>query len=69
MATLVTDYMESYGTGFLRKCVPSRVTKLEDGKLQVTWKNTDSGKEELDTFDTIMWAVGKICCTGENLHS
>ncbi|XP_044131505.1 thioredoxin reductase 2, mitochondrial isoform X1 [Bufo gargarizans] len=59
MATLVTDYMESYGTRFLRKCVPSRVTKLENGKLQVTWKNTDSGQEELDTFDTVLWAVGR----------
>ncbi|KAG8597326.1 hypothetical protein GDO81_002249 [Engystomops pustulosus] len=59
MANLVTDYMESHGTRFLKKCVPLRVTKLENGKLQVTWENMDSGKEELDTFDTVMWAIGR----------
>ncbi|KAM3939712.1 thioredoxin reductase 2, mitochondrial isoform 2-T3 [Leptodactylus fuscus] len=59
MATLVADYMESHGTRFLRKCTPSRVIKLENGKFQVTWKNTDSNKEDLDTFDTVMWAVGR----------
>ncbi|XP_066459571.1 thioredoxin reductase 2, mitochondrial isoform X1 [Eleutherodactylus coqui] len=59
MAALVADYMEAYGTKFLRKCVPSTVTKLENGKLQVAWKNTDSGKEDLDIFDTVMWATGR----------
>ncbi|XP_063820810.1 thioredoxin reductase 2, mitochondrial isoform X2 [Pseudophryne corroboree] len=60
MATLVTDYMESYGTKFLRKCIPSSVEKLSSGKLQVTWKNVDSGKEGMDVFDTVMWAVGRV---------
>ncbi|XP_072000583.1 thioredoxin reductase 2, mitochondrial isoform X2 [Engystomops pustulosus] len=59
MANLVTDYMEAHGTRFLKKCVPLRVTKLENGKLQVTWENMDSGKEEMDTFDTVMWAIGR----------
>uniref|UniRef100_A0A8D0HGC1 Thioredoxin reductase 2 n=1 Tax=Sphenodon punctatus TaxID=8508 RepID=A0A8D0HGC1_SPHPU len=59
MSILVTDYMESYGTKFLRKCAPTKVEKLENGKLQVTWKYTDSGKEEMDAFDTVMWAVGR----------
>ncbi|PKU41033.1 thioredoxin reductase mitochondrial [Limosa lapponica baueri] len=27
--------------------------------LQVTWKNTDLGTEETDSFDTVMWAVGR----------
>ncbi|KAM4809708.1 thioredoxin reductase 2, mitochondrial [Rhinophrynus dorsalis] len=59
MAALVTDYMESYGTRFLWKCIPSRVEKLQDGKLQVTWKYVDTGSEGTDTFDTVMWAVGR----------
>ncbi|KAM4707902.1 thioredoxin reductase 2, mitochondrial [Discoglossus pictus] len=65
MAYLVTDYMESYGTRFLWKCTPSVVEKLQNGQLQVTWKNTDSGKENKDTFDTVMWAVGR---TPETQH-
>uniref|UniRef100_A0A8C0IP67 FAD/NAD(P)-binding domain-containing protein n=1 Tax=Chelonoidis abingdonii TaxID=106734 RepID=A0A8C0IP67_CHEAB len=57
MSFLVTDYMESCGTRFLKKCTPSKVEKLKSGKLQVTWKHADSGKEEMDDFDTVMWAV------------
>ncbi|XP_030439386.1 thioredoxin reductase 2, mitochondrial isoform X1 [Gopherus evgoodei] len=59
MSFLVTDYMESCGTRFLKKCTPSKVEKLKSGKLQVTWKHADSGKEEMDDFDTVMWAVGR----------
>uniref|UniRef100_A0A803Y1Y3 thioredoxin-disulfide reductase (NADPH) n=1 Tax=Meleagris gallopavo TaxID=9103 RepID=A0A803Y1Y3_MELGA len=60
MASLVTEHMESYGTKFLKKCVPMKVEKLESGRLQVTWKNTDLGTEEMDSFDTVMWAVGRV---------
>ncbi|KAM6111828.1 thioredoxin reductase 2, mitochondrial isoform 2-T2 [Pterocles gutturalis] len=59
MATLVTDYMESYGTKFLKRCFPTKVEKLESNRLQVTWKNTDLGTEETESFDTVMWAVGR----------
>uniref|UniRef100_U3I3P4 thioredoxin-disulfide reductase (NADPH) n=1 Tax=Anas platyrhynchos platyrhynchos TaxID=8840 RepID=U3I3P4_ANAPP len=59
MASLVTEYMESYGTKFLKKCIPTKVEKLESNRLHVTWKNTDSGTEEADSFDTVMWAVGR----------
>ncbi|OXB54793.1 hypothetical protein ASZ78_008062, partial [Callipepla squamata] len=60
MASLVTEHMESYGTKFLKKCVPTKVEKLESSKLQVTWKNTTLGTEETDSFDTVMWAVGRV---------
>ncbi|KAM9330863.1 thioredoxin reductase 2, mitochondrial [Gastrophryne carolinensis] len=59
MAALVTDHMESYGTHFLKKCTPSSVQRLDSGKLQVSWKNTASGEDRKDTFDTILWAVGR----------
>ncbi|OCT98318.1 thioredoxin reductase 2, mitochondrial [Xenopus laevis] len=63
MAYLVADYMESHGTKFLWKCTPSHVEKLKNGKLQVTWKNTQSGKEGVDIYDTVMWAVGRAAET------
>ncbi|NXU54528.1 TRXR2 reductase, partial [Turnix velox] len=59
MASLVTEHMESYGTKFLKRCFPTKVEKLESKKLQVSWRNTDLGTEEVDSFDTVMWAVGK----------
>nr|XP_060641842.1 thioredoxin reductase 2, mitochondrial [Anolis sagrei ordinatus]XP_060641843.1 thioredoxin reductase 2, mitochondrial [Anolis sagrei ordinatus] len=59
MAILVTDYMENYGTRFLKKCSPMKVKKTDNGRLRVTWKYLDSGKEKSDEFDTVMWAVGR----------
>uniref|UniRef100_A0A3P8S156 Thioredoxin reductase 2 n=1 Tax=Amphiprion percula TaxID=161767 RepID=A0A3P8S156_AMPPE len=59
MAGLVTDYMEAYGTKFAWKCVPKRVDKLSSGALQVTWTNTQTGAEQKDTYDSLLWAVGR----------
>uniref|UniRef100_A0A8C2U6P1 Thioredoxin reductase 2 n=1 Tax=Coturnix japonica TaxID=93934 RepID=A0A8C2U6P1_COTJA len=60
MASLVTEHMESYGTKFLKKCVPTKVEKLESSRLQVTWRNTELDTEGTDSFDTVMWAVGRV---------
>uniref|UniRef100_A0A8C0RPE0 Thioredoxin-disulfide reductase n=1 Tax=Canis lupus familiaris TaxID=9615 RepID=A0A8C0RPE0_CANLF len=60
MSSLVTEYMASQGTRFLRGCTPSRVRRLPDGQLQVTWENLTSGKEDVGTFDTVLWAIGRI---------
>ncbi|NXC99480.1 TRXR2 reductase, partial [Certhia familiaris] len=59
MASLVTNHMESYGTKFLKRCLPTKVEKLESNRLQVTWKNADLDTEETDSFNTVMWAVGR----------
>ncbi|NXI15424.1 TRXR2 reductase, partial [Irena cyanogastra] len=59
MASLVTEHMESYGTKFLKRCFPTKVEKLKSGRLQVTWKNADLDIEETDSFNTVMWAVGR----------
>lgn len=59
MAGLVTDYMEAYGTKFARKCIPNRVEKLSSGALQVTWTDTKAGQEHKDTYDSVLWAVGR----------
>ncbi|XP_053135339.1 thioredoxin reductase 2, mitochondrial isoform X3 [Hemicordylus capensis] len=57
MAALVTDYMQARGTRFLKNCSPTKVKKADSGKLRVTWKYADSGKEDTGEFDTVMWAV------------
>ncbi|XP_074526732.1 thioredoxin reductase 2, tandem duplicate 2 [Halichoeres trimaculatus] len=59
MTGLVTDYMEAYGTKFAWKCVPKRVDKVSSGGLQVTWTDTSTGSEHSDTFDSVLWAVGR----------
>lgn len=59
MSSLVTEHMESHGTRFLKGCVPSLIRKLPTNQLQATWKDHASGKEGTDTFDTVLWAIGK----------
>lgn len=59
MSSLVTEHMESHGTRFLKGCIPSLIKKLPTNQLQVTWEDRTSGKEDTDTFDTVLWATGK----------
>uniref|UniRef100_A0A673A106 thioredoxin-disulfide reductase (NADPH) n=1 Tax=Sphaeramia orbicularis TaxID=375764 RepID=A0A673A106_9TELE len=59
MAGLVTDYMEAYGTKFAWECIPKRVEKLSSGALQVTWTDTKADQEHKDTYDSVLWAVGR----------
>lgn len=40
MAGLITNEMKEHGVKFLHKCIPLKVTKMPNGKLQVLWKNT-----------------------------
>ncbi|CAK6440282.1 unnamed protein product [Pipistrellus nathusii] len=63
MSALVTDYMASHGTRFLRGCTVVSVKRLLDSQLQVTWKDLASGQEGMDTFNTVLWAVGRVAET------
>ncbi|XP_069134970.1 thioredoxin reductase 2, mitochondrial-like isoform X2 [Argopecten irradians] len=58
MAHLVTDYMENSGTRFLKQCVPVRVEKNGDGKLEVQYQDANGNKDK-ETFDTVLLAVGR----------
>lgn len=60
MASLVTDHMASHGTRILRGCTPSRVARLPDGRLQVTWEDRTCGKEDSGVFNTVLWAIGRV---------
>uniref|UniRef100_A0A8D2JW04 Thioredoxin reductase 2 n=1 Tax=Theropithecus gelada TaxID=9565 RepID=A0A8D2JW04_THEGE len=60
MSSMVIEHMASHGTRFLRGCAPSRVRRLPDGHLQVTWEDCTTGKEDTGTFDTVLWAIGRV---------
>uniref|UniRef100_H0XQT2 thioredoxin-disulfide reductase (NADPH) n=2 Tax=Otolemur garnettii TaxID=30611 RepID=H0XQT2_OTOGA len=60
MSALVTEHMMSHGTRFLRGRTATRVRRLPAGRLQVTWEDCVSGREDTDTFDTILWAIGRV---------
>ncbi|XP_029830544.2 thioredoxin reductase 2, mitochondrial [Ixodes scapularis] len=68
MSKLVTSHMESVGTRFLWTCLPKEVKKCPDGRLQVSWTDSQGSMQE-DVFDTVMFAIGRQAKTkGLNLE-
>jgi thioredoxin reductase (NADPH) len=51
MAELVGKYMINHGTKFIRPAEPTKVEKLDNGKLKVTYK-TESGIKEVISLYT-----------------
>ncbi|XP_063907545.1 thioredoxin reductase 1, mitochondrial isoform X2 [Zophobas morio] len=64
MAGLISAAMEERGVKFLRKCVPKSIEKAIDGKLLVKW-TSENGQEFGDTFDTVLFAIGRRALTRE----
>uniref|UniRef100_A0A8D1J7D9 Thioredoxin-disulfide reductase n=1 Tax=Sus scrofa TaxID=9823 RepID=A0A8D1J7D9_PIG len=60
MASLVIEHMAVHGTRILKGCMPLRVEKLPDGQLQVTWVDLASDRKDVGTFDTVLWATGRV---------
>ncbi|XP_019873897.1 thioredoxin reductase 1, mitochondrial isoform X2 [Aethina tumida] len=64
MADIVTSAMQDRGVKFLFKCKPSKIEKLEDGKLKASWVN-ENNEEFTDTYDTVLFAIGRRALTRE----
>jgi thioredoxin reductase (NADPH) len=67
MAEMVGRYMEQHGTKFIKECVPVKIEKLQDGQpglYRVTGR-TQSGTDVVDTYNTILVAVGRDPCTNK----
>ena len=67
MANLIGEHMSLYGTKFIRGTTPSSLTRPDpEGPITVTY--TDSEGEKTDTFDTVLFAIGRHAVTaGLNL--
>lgn len=63
MAGVVVSYMEKHGTKFIKGCIPSSIEKQADGKLLVTWKNSKTGETGSDTYDSVLYAIGRQALT------
>jgi pyruvate/2-oxoglutarate dehydrogenase complex dihydrolipoamide dehydrogenase (E3) component len=55
--------MERHGTRFIRSSVPKKFEKLADGRVKVTYTNSDFGNDVEEEFDTVILAVGRDACT------
>eukprot|EP00301_Raphidiophrys_heterophryoidea_P027949 c9907_g1_i1.p1 GENE.c9907_g1_i1~~c9907_g1_i1.p1 ORF type:complete len:515 (+),score=153.00 c9907_g1_i1:31-1575(+) len=60
MADKIGKHMESIGVVFKRQSLPTKIEKLESGKLRVVCEGEDPAGEE---FDTVLYAVGRAPCT------
>eukprot|EP00049_Salpingoeca_infusionum_P011480 m.199419 g.199419 ORF g.199419 m.199419 type:complete len:520 (+) comp14943_c0_seq1:358-1917(+) len=61
IAGKIGDYMENTGTKFVQPATPTRIEKLESGKLAVTFDH--EGTEKTEEFDTVFFATGRDVCT------
>lgn len=51
---------------FFFSCIPKSVEKQDDGKLLVKWIKTDDPSQEFsETFDTVLFAIGRRALTRE----
>jgi len=58
MANIIGEYMQKEGTKFVRPAVPTRIDKLENGKLKVTYTHDKTG-EGVEEYDTVLFAIGR----------
>lgn len=67
MANLIGTHMEMYHTKFIRGFTPTKLERLEEGgPITVTY--TDDSSSFTDTFDTVLFAIGRYAVTaGLNL--
>ncbi|BFF96838.1 thioredoxin reductase 2 mitochondrial [Drosophila madeirensis] len=59
MSELLEAMMSERGVKFLHTTIPSLVERQGDGRLLVKYRNTTTKKEDSDTFDTVLWAIGR----------
>lgn len=66
MALIIQESMLQRGVKFNMQCNPTAVEKQADGTKLVRWKDAN-GQEFSDTFDTVLFAIGRRALTRE-LH-
>ena len=74
MADKIGEYMENeVGIDFIRPCVPTKIEQIEEGapgKLRVTGKYNDGTEYINESFNTVIFAVGRTADTdGLNLSA
>jgi thioredoxin/glutathione reductase (selenoprotein) len=57
LANMIGEFMERHGIKFVRSAIPTKVEKLESGKLRVSYKQ--DGADSAEEYDTVIWAIGR----------
>jgi len=59
MADKVGEGLVAHGVKFINTTVPEKIVKLESGRLEVHFKNSSTGEEGKEEFDTVLVAIGR----------
>ncbi|XP_055389510.1 thioredoxin reductase 1, mitochondrial isoform X2 [Condylostylus longicornis] len=59
MANIVADSMVEKGINFIHKAIVTSVEKQKDGRLLISWKNTETNETGSEIYDTVLFAVGR----------
>ncbi|UYV83729.1 TXNRD1 [Cordylochernes scorpioides] len=66
MANKVAEHLrEEEGVKIVQPCVPTRVEKVEKGVLKVYGRRQGDNEEEIGTFNTVVFAIGRDPCTSD----
>ncbi|CAM5125885.1 unnamed protein product [Eretmochelys imbricata] len=66
MAERAGAYMETHGVKFIRKFVPTRIERLEEGmprRLKVVAQSTEGPDTVEGEYNTVLMAIGRDACT------
>ncbi|CAB1100645.1 unnamed protein product [Ectocarpus sp. CCAP 1310/34] len=65
IAERIGSFMEAEGTRFLRPAVPQRISKTEQGRLLVRWREGEGDDQTTkeEEFDTVLAATGRMADT------
>lgn len=67
-ANKIQNTLKLFGVNFIEKSQPTAVVKdPQSGKLIVKYETADSKEVHEDTFDTVLWAIGRVPVT-KDLH-
>ncbi len=65
MASRIGTYMEKHGMKFSNQCVPSKFSKLENGRILVEFHDFKNKEVKTEEFDTCLLAIGRTADTAK----
>lgn len=63
MGDLVAASLQEKGVKFLNKCLMKSIDKQADGKLLISWTSSETNETFSDTYDTVLFAMGRRALT------
>lgn len=63
MASKIGGYMENHGIKFAHQCIPTKFSKLDNGRILVEYHDLQNNQVKTDEYDTCLLAIGRTADT------